>query len=208
MSDTAQDKESESSNSPGVKETPAGVKFEGEWSEVVGFLDEFTKELEQNYQESKWEDESVDNELTKRDRWRPQEAENEENLKLETAKQAKFEPKIPPKDNLKKSSTALKVSQKELEKGNSRMAVTFFLAGLSKFCEGLVNLIGERLGNLEEIIYRHITTRTNPYYFDTQLMSARLRKRNSLSKDLSQRYEITVKVHNRSIQKRISRRIK
>lgn len=213
MSETAQDKESDSSNSPGVKETPAGVKFEGKWDDLVKFSDQFTKELKQDCQKTKLEeDKNIDGELTKWESWRPQETENKtknkKNLNLETAKQARFKSKIPPNENFKKSSTDFQASQRKLEEGNPRLAFTFFFAGLWKLGKGLINLLGNGLGKLEEVVYRYITNRTNPYYFDTQLISARLSKIITLPKDGANRYQLTIKVHNRSIHRRICRRIK
>jgi len=217
----SKDQEEESDSPYQVTESPAGIKAHGKWEDVVQFSEYFTEELEEEYRKEEEEEKgdltkigNSEKDLQNWKDWQPQESDDKEKLQKKTAHHAKFEGDTPPQKDFQNSLSQFKSGKAKLKDQDHEEASKHFWSAFSKALKAGFTATGNFLGELEGFLYRFVLTRTNPLYFDSELISAKLdEKKDSLfgsnSKDRDQaNYELTIKVHNRRLHKAIRRSVR
>ncbi|MGM0405353.1 MAG: DUF5828 family protein [Thermoplasmatota archaeon] len=181
-----------------IKKTNAGVRFQGNWDEVVLFSHVLGKYLEETAPHR----ESVD----KYEEWIPGEDDGQEDIKEKSAVDACIKPtKVEEEFNgvhyeLKDAEHKLVDSVHDIA---NRKSPAKELSEATKDIERLVaaeSIISLR--KLEKSIYKHIMLKFNPYYFDTEDFSVNLECKNK------ERYALTINILDEELRKKVQDRFK
>lgn len=190
-------------------DSPSGISMKGNWNEVADFCEMFTKMLEEKCQG--WRGRSKKNGRVQQDLqewkdWYPKRDDSEGKLEVKTASQAKFKPKKSTKKDFKKSASDFSSFQRDLKEKNPKKEVYSFRSGLQKGARAAFSTIGRWLGKLEEFIYRQVITKTNPFYFDSSLLSASLTKNKKPFNKEEKDYRLNIKIHDRKLRERVCKK--
>jgi hypothetical protein len=168
------------------------IILEGEWQEVTGACSEFTNKLEKAHAiEGKSEDER----LQEWAEWTPGKEDDEKELVIKTATQARFEPDKPPSKHLERSKSHLDSFNEKLFSRNKTPHLPELSKSFKKGITAFVSFLGFSLGKLEEFLYRKVILRTNPFYFDNSLISASFKRTNRFEVNEDDKYKLKVKIH-------------
>jgi len=163
-----------------VKETNAGVKKKGELEEVA----EFAEEVEEAMKDEDMDEETVE----EFDKWRPRKDEKEKDIKEKTVKSAvKEEEKI--EENFEGVKKDVEDIEKEAEKVPKKVkkgqAPHKEVKNISKDIFDPVFVYGTKLFKwLEVNIYKRFMLYFNDFYFNSEELSADLRKERTGKYDL------------------------
>ncbi len=163
--------------------TNAGFKYEGSWEEIC----EFSKDLENIISHCIHKSDSIQH----YHHWRPREDDNEKDITDKTAEEAvikktKVEKEFDgTKEEIVEAEEKFKDSIKEVKNGHNPSKD---LKEASKHMEKLVETKSiQSLRNMEEIIYKKLMLKFNPYYFDTEDFSVNI-------EDKKDRYILTINI--------------
>ncbi len=186
------------SDIPSVKNEPAGLTVEGDWEEITNFCERFNYTLEK---ESRRQDLST-RDLEDWKDWQPDQEQDQEEVRKKSATHAAFQPEGSPEENLEKSASHLDSSRRNLQNGKNKKALEDLLSATFKGVKGVLAHCGRALGKLEHFIYRHVITRTNSSYFDSELVSANLEDGGNFVDE--EEYRIQVKIHDGDLREKVS----
>ena len=157
----------------GVEVTTSGLEFEGDWEDICDFSEELEMVMKL-YLEDKDEIEEYDD-------WRPREEDTEKDVKEKTAEEAAVKEKDIEKD--------FEGAKEELGEAEEKLAdsVHDVLNGIDPShdmkeallkIEKVVGVESVRsIRKVEEIIYKKLMLKFNPYYFDTEDFSVNLERK-------------------------------
>ncbi len=181
-----------------IEGTNAGVKFLGDWHEVVLFSHVLAKFLEENAPHK----ESVD----AYEEWMPTDGDEEEDMKEKTAEDACMKPTEVEEDfngvkkELKDAEQKIVDSVHDVANGKSP---TRDLGQATKDIERLVAAESiKSMRKMEKSIYKHIMLKFNPYYFDTEDFSVNLERKGE------DRYALSVNISDEVLRGKVQDRFK
>ncbi|MFW5898226.1 MAG: DUF5828 family protein [Candidatus Saliniplasma sp.] len=179
-----------------IEQTNSGVRFQGDWHEVVLFSHVLAKFLEDNATHR----ETVD----VYEKWMPQDGEEEKDIKKKTAagaciKHKKVEEGFKGfKEELNDAEHKLADSVHDIVNGRSP---TEDVGQAVKDIERLVAAESlKSLRKMERSIYNHIMLKFNPYYFDTEDFSVNLECKNK------NRYALSINISTEELRNKVQKR--
>ncbi len=181
-----------------IQQINSGVRFQGDWHEVVLFSHVLAKFLEDTTPHK----ESVD----EYEKWMPMDDDEDEDIKEKTSEDACMKTTDVEEDfngareELKDAENKLVDSVHNIANGKSP---TKDLGEATKDIERLV-AVGciKSLRKMEKSIYKHIMLKFNPYYFDTEDFSVNLER---ISEG---RYALTVNISEEKLREKVKDRFK
>lgn len=157
-----------------VEETNSGVKKKGNWKEIS----EFGEEVEEAMEDSGFSEESLEDFRE----WRPKRGEAEADMQKETVEKASAsvegvgEESKGFKRGMKKASKKAVESGEEVKEGEKREAVNKVTEATETAARPFYVRIIDVLKAFEEKVYS-FSLRFNPYYLDTEDVSANMRRK-------------------------------
>ncbi len=144
----------------GIEMTNSGISLTGDWEDICSFAKDFENVIRDT--------EASNRTLSRYSNWRPRRDDSQEDIKQKTVDEAKLDIK-----DLERSGFSKKVDDMcDREDIGNLIAVT------SKAVKGLYLGSARYFSKIEELIYRNIMLKYNPYYFDGIEFSANLRLNN------------------------------
>lgn len=158
-----------------MEKTVSGVKFEGKWEDIVNRGEEVTEVLKEET-----DSESVD----EWDDWRPREGEElQDDHREKTVEKASLEENQVEKEGqtaTDKAGEAVGDAGKAVKgatKGDVPEASHKTRRAVTRTFLSIETGIRKTVRRVEHVIYKHVISRTNPHYFDSELVSASLKEK-------------------------------
>ncbi|MFW6048621.1 MAG: DUF5828 family protein [Candidatus Bipolaricaulota bacterium] len=186
---------------PSIKNGPAGLTVRGGWKEITSFCDHFNYTIKKESFEADLPAER----LGPWNEWHPREGEGQEHVRERTAAQAAFDPKEAHREELKKSVFSFNCSRESIKEGDQRGAAKNFWNATYRAVKGSLIYLGKVVGKVELFLYRHVMTRFNSSYFDSDLVSANLEDKGGIFTE--EQYQIQVKIHDGELQERVQQEL-
>lgn len=178
-----------------MQDTVCGVRFEGDWEELANWSETVTTALEQTASE--------DEELEDWEEWRPRESESmEEDHREKTVEKACMDEEnvkphdADPSDDVGEAVAEASDAVDEVTKGRIRGATSRIAVSIHRAGRSIYTATKAGFRRFEAAVYHHIMTRTNPHYFDSDLVSASVESKGSLLDD-DKIYKLTVNLNDR-----------
>ena len=162
--------EEKDQNKKKITKTNSGLRAEGDFDEVVKTAEEVEKAIESDNEISQ---DSVDDFKD----WRPQKEDQDLDIKSKTVEKASIDKKKSEKntEGVKKDLEEAKANFKQgIEKENSDGEV---VEGSKKAARPFLSKLFAGLRKIEKTLYSKLMLKFNPYFFDTEKISADLRKK-------------------------------
>lgn len=179
-----------------MKETVCGVRFEGDWEELANWSKTVTKALERTAADT--------DDVEAWEQWRPRAAESmDKDHREKTVEQACMNEEqvkphdADPSDDVEEAVAEVSDAVDEVTKGRIRQASNRIAVSLHRAGRSVHTATKAGFRRFEAAVYHHIMTRTNPHYFDSDLVSASVATKGSLFGDRDQTYELTVNINDR-----------
>ncbi|WGI17693.1 DUF5828 family protein [Methanonatronarchaeum sp. AMET-Sl] len=188
-----------------VSTTLSGMKVEGEWNDVVETSREVSKVLEEN---------GFDEELDDWNYWRPREEEDySRDLVDKTAQvcctsensleKADKKPGEEARDGLKKVKKAI---EDESPEGNEELK-----EGVKKFYLSADTVARKMVRNFEKFVFKNVISKTNPQFFDSEPISANIKKKNRLKDKIKgkkrEEYVMEINVNDTEVKEKVMNKI-
>ncbi len=182
-----------------MRETVFGFTVEGRWEDVVATSEELTETIK----EEAGNDESVKD----WDEWRPRQEESHTDVREKTVEKACVDENPVEEADQSAVETAGEAvgdmgrAVEEATKGNTDKASKKSQEAAVEAALSVDTVVRKALRRFETFIYRNVVTRTNPYYFDSETVSASLQKKQSLNvtrirnEDTERQYAMDVEIH-------------
>lgn len=190
------------SNLPSIDNEPAGLTVEGNWEEITNFCEQLNYTLEKETPKNEISTEDLTNWMD----WRPRDGRDESTVEKKSAKHASYQPKSSPEKDLEKATSHLNSSRQNIGEGKNKEASKDLLTATTQVIKGFLTYSGQVMGNLEHLIYRHVIAKSNPSYFDSDLLSANLEKKRNVKGE--GKYKIQIKIHNSDLRDKVSDNLK
>jgi hypothetical protein len=161
-----------------MEKTVSGVKFEGKWEEIVNRGEEVTEVLEE---------ETESDDVEEWDDWRPREDEDlAKDHREKTVAKASMEPNRVEKEGRTATDKAGEAvgdagkAVKGASKGDVPEASHKSRRAATRAFLSIETGIRKTVRKVEHVIYTHVISRTNPHYFDSELVSASLKQKGKM----------------------------
>lgn len=188
-----------------VQKTVGGYQFEGEWEDVVDRGREVTSTLK--------ETDADRAELEEWEEWRPRrdEALDDEVRERTVEKACMPENRVEQegktvRDQSEQTVQDLGAAAQEVSEGRVRRAVH----RASTFCQNAAMLLDtvarKTLRRVERVVYSDVVTRTNPYYFDSGMVSASIERKTGVLRGADGEYRLVVRVNDGDVFKQFENR--
>ncbi|GEM_PF-3499073 len=192
-----------------MKETISGVKVEGNWDKVVKECDEVADALKK---------EGVEDKIEKWEKWRPKETENfKKEIKERTIDMAVLDTN-PLEESNKKISEETKEAVKDVETAITEIsedkegALKKMKKGVKKLSISIEALARKVFRMFETVVYKYIISKTNPQYFDSNLVSASIDKnkkiKSKITNNSEEEYIMHININDEEVCKNLKNRIK
>lgn len=176
-----------------MQETVCGVRFEGEWEELANKGKAVTKALEEAAPDR--------DDIEEWEQWRPRASESmdEDHREKTVEHNTMGEDQVKPHDTDPTEDAGEAVEEvsgavAEMSKGRVRRASGRLAASIHRAGRSIHTATKAGFQRFEAAVYHHIMTRTNPHYFDSDLVSASVSAKGAPfgEKDT---YELTVNIN-------------
>lgn len=190
---------------PAVQKTVGGYRFEGGWNEVVDRGREVTSVLRETDAENA--------DLEEWEEWRPREDESmDDEVREKTVEKACMEENSVERegrtvrDQSEEAVQALGEAAQEASKGRARRALD--RVGTFAWRAGLLadTLARKALRRMERVVYSDVVTRTNPYYFDSGMVSASIERKTGILRGDDGEYRLVVRVNDGDVHRQFENR--
>lgn len=160
-----------------LRETVFGFTVEGRWEDVVETSEELTETIKEEADEQSVED---------WDEWRPRHEESHDDVREKTVEKACVSEN--PVEQSEKSAVEtageavgdMGRAVEEVTKGNTDEASDKSQRAVVEAALSVDTVFRKAVRRVEVFVYRNIVSRTNPYYFDGEAVSASLQKKRSI----------------------------
>lgn len=177
-----------------VQKTVGGYQFEGEWEDVVDRGREVTSTLK--------ETDADREELEEWEEWRPR---REESLDNEVREKTVEKACMPENQAEQEGETVrtqseqavqeLGAAAQEASEGRARRAFDRVRAFTRRTLLLADTITRKGLRRVERVVYSDVVTRTNPYYFDSGMVSASIERKTGVLRGADGGYRLVVRVN-------------
>lgn len=189
-----------------MQETVSGIRVTGDWDDVAETGEEVTDALK---------DAAVDEEqVADWEQWRPRRSEAVEEVREKTVEQAVVKENAVEsnsgsvRDTANDAAEAMSDAVREASAGRPQDAAARGARAARSALYVLDTVARKLFRRFEQAVYRHIIVRTNPFYFDGEMVSARFQRRNGLNPVAEQEeFELSVDINDDEVKERVSERM-